>query len=131
LAPSAAKKRLDVHVRPQGETFAVSADEAEVQELVTRPRGLAPPAGVGVHRRDEVPVATALASAGLPVAVVNPRQVRDFARATGRLAKTDVLDAKMLALLGEAVRPPFGALPDEQAQVLGEPVARRRQLSRC
>jgi transposase len=76
-------------------------------------------------------VATALASAGLPVAVVNPRQVRDFARATGRLAKTDVLDAKMLALLGEAVRPPFGALPDEQAQVLGEPVARRRQLSRC
>lgn len=124
-----AKKRLDVHVRPQAETFAVAADETGVQDLVTRLQGLAPRLVVlEATGGYEVPVAAALAGAGLPVAVVNPRQVRDFARATGRLAKTDVLDAQMLALFGEAVRPPVRALPDEQAQKLAELVVRRRQL---
>lgn len=124
-----AKKRLDVHVRPQGETFAVAVDETGMQDLVTRLQGLAPRLVVlEATGGYEVPVAAALATAGLPVAVVNPRQVRDFARATGRLAKTDVLDAQMLARFGEAVRPPVRPLPDEQAQVLGELVARRRQV---
>jgi transposase len=69
-----------------------------------------------------------LAAAGLPLAVVNPRQIRDFARATGRLAKTDALDAAVIAHFAEAVQPEPRALPDEAACELGELVARRRQL---
>jgi transposase len=76
----------------------------------------------------EVPVAAALASAALPVAVVNPRQIRDFARATGQLAKTDTVDARVIALFAEAVRPTPRPVPDAQAQALGELMARRRQL---
>jgi transposase len=124
-----AKERLDVHVRPQAETFGIAADESGMHELVERLRQRCPSLVVlEATGGYEVPVAAVLAAAGLPVAVVNPRQVRDFARATGRLAKTDALDAQMLALFGEAVRPPVRALPDEQAQALGELVARRRQL---
>ena len=76
----------------------------------------------------EVRLAAALAAAGLPVAVVNPRQVRAFARATGRLAKTDRLDAEAIAHFAEAVRPPIRPLPDEATRHLGALVARRRQL---
>jgi transposase len=76
----------------------------------------------------EVRPAAALAAAGLPVAVVNPRQVRAFARATGRLAKTDRLDARAIAHSAEAVRPPVRPLPDEATRHLGALVARRRQL---
>jgi transposase len=74
------------------------------------------------------PVAAALAAVGLPVAVVNPRQVRDFARAVGRLAKTDRVDATVLAHFAEAVRPEVRPLPDEAAVALGELVGRRRQV---
>jgi len=124
-----AKERLDVHVRPQAESFAVATDDRGIQELVTRLQHLGPTLVVlEATGGYEVPVAAALAAAGLPVAVVNPRQVRDFARATGRLAKTDTLDAQVLARFGEAVRPAVRPLPDEHAQVLGELVARRRQL---
>jgi len=76
----------------------------------------------------EMTVAAALAAARLPLAVVNPRQIRDFARATGRLAKTDALDAAAIAHFGAAVKPAVRALPDAAAQALGELVARRRQL---
>ena len=76
----------------------------------------------------EVPVASALATAGIAVAVVNPRQVRDFARATGQLAETDALDAQVLARFGEAVKPQVRALRDAQAQALEALVNRRRQL---
>lgn len=76
----------------------------------------------------EVPVAGALAAAGIAVAVVNPRQVREFARATGRLAKTDRLDAQVLARFGDAVKPPVRPLKDEQAQALEALVVRRSQL---
>jgi transposase len=76
----------------------------------------------------EVPLAGALAAAGLPVVVINPRQVRDFARATGQLAKTDRLDAQILARFAEAIRPPIRPVPDEQTQALAALVARRRQL---
>jgi len=78
----------------------------------------------GYHR----PIVAELAAAGLPVVVVNPRQVRDFARATGRLAKTDAIDAKVLALFGVAVQPPLRPLEDAQTQAFAELLARRRQL---
>jgi len=76
----------------------------------------------------ETAVAAAVASSGLPLAVVNPRQIRDFARATGRLAKTDALDAAAIAHFAEAVHPQPRPLPDAQAQELGELVSRRRQV---
>jgi transposase len=76
----------------------------------------------------EGPVAAALATAGLPVAVVNPRQVRDFAKALGRLAKTDAIDAAVLALFAARVRPTPRALPDEATQELQAVLLRRRQL---
>jgi transposase len=76
----------------------------------------------------ELPLTGALAAAGLPVVVVNPRQVRDFAKATGRLAKTDALDAAVLAQFAEAVRPPLRPLPDAATQALSALLLRRRQL---
>jgi transposase len=76
----------------------------------------------------EAPLAAALATAGLPVAVVNPRQVRDFARALGRLAKTDRIDAQVLALFGARVQPAPRPLPDEATQELEAVLLRRRQL---
>jgi transposase len=76
----------------------------------------------------ETPAVAALAAAGLPVVVANPRQVRDFAKATGQLAKTDRIDAQILALFAARVRPPVRSLPDEAAQALDALVARRRQL---
>ena len=76
----------------------------------------------------ELPLVAALAAASLPVVVVNPRQVRDFARATGRLAKTDSLDAAVLAHFAEAVRPPLRPLRDAETQVLSSLVARRQQV---
>jgi transposase len=124
-----AKAQLDVHVRPTGETFAVPHDEAGLTALVDRVRALAP-ALITLEATGgyEATVAATLASAGLPVAVVNPRQIRDFARATGLLAKTDTLDARVIDHFAEAVRPAVRPLPTEQAQRLGELVARRRQL---
>lgn len=76
----------------------------------------------------EVTVAAALAGAGLPLAVINPRQIRDFARATGRLAKTDALDAQAIALFAERIRPEARAVAPLEAQALAELVGRRRQL---
>jgi transposase len=124
-----AKQRLDVHSRPGGEAFAVATDEAGLTELVERLQRLGPTLVVlEATGGYEVPVAAALGSAGLPVVVVNPRQVRDYARATGQLAKTDALDARIIALFGAAVQPAVRPLLDEQARILGELVARRRQL---
>jgi transposase len=123
------KDRLDVHVRPIGESFAVAFDEAGISTLVTRLGALRPSLIVlEATGGYEVTVVTALAHSGLPVAVVNPRQIRDFARATGRLAKSDRLDAASIAQFGEAVQPPVRALPSEQMQALAELVTRRRQL---
>lgn len=123
------KARLDVHVRPTAESFTVPSDEAGLTTLLTRLRALRPTLIVlEATGGYEVPVAAALAHAALPVAVVNPRQIRDFARATGQLAKTDRLDAEVTARFGEAVQPPVRPLPSEQAQALAELVTRRRQL---
>jgi transposase len=124
-----AKHRLDVHLRPSGEHFTVSHDEVGVAALVERLVALAPALVVLEATGGlEVRPAAALAAAGLPVAVVNPRRVRAFARATGRLAKTDRLDAEAIARFAEAVRPPARPLPDEATRHLGALVARRRQL---
>jgi transposase len=124
-----AKDTLDVHVRPSDETFQSANDEAGIRELVTRLQGVAPTLIVlEATGGYEVAVAAALASAGLPVAVVNPRQIRDFARATGQLAKTDRLDAAANARFAEAVQPEVRPLPSAEAQALGELMARRRQL---
>jgi transposase len=123
------KARLDVHVQPCGEEFAVENDGTGVAALIERLRTDAASLVVleatgGLQDR----AAAALAAAGLFVAVVNPRQVRDFARATGRLAKTDRLDAAIIAAFAEAVKPEPRDLPDAERQGLIDLVARRRQL---
>jgi len=124
-----AKQHVDVHVRPTDESFRVSRDDAGLGELVARLSGLAPTLVVlEATGGYEIAVAAALGGAGLPVAVVNPRQIRDFARATGQLAKTDALDARNIARFAEAVQPVARPLPTAQAQALAELVARRRQV---
>ena len=124
-----AKDRLDVHVRPCGESFTVARDGKALAALVERLRRLAPALVVmEASGGYESVVASAIAAAQLPLAVVNPRQIRDFARATGKLAKTDRLDAATIAHFAEASRPPARPVADAQAQALGELVARRRQV---
>jgi transposase len=123
------KRRLDIHSRPTGERFTIDYDEENVAALIERLVTLEPALVVlEATGGMEVRLAAALAAAGLPVAVVNPRQVRAFARAMGRLAKTDRLDAAVIAHFAEAVRPPVRPLPDEATRRLGALVARRRQL---
>jgi len=123
------KHRLDIHLRPSGEGFTVDHDDENVAALVERLVALAPALVVlEATGGMEVRLAAALAAAGLPVAVVNPRQVRAFARATGQLAKTDRLDAAAIARFAEAVRPPVRPLADAATRHLQALVARRRQL---
>ncbi len=124
-----AKDRLDVAVRPSGEVWSEANDETGITTLVGRLRPLRPALIVceatGGFERAAI---AALAAAGFPVVVANPRQVRDFARATGQLAKTDQLDAAILALFAERVRPTPRPLPDAAAQLLDAVLTRRRQL---
>lgn len=123
------KDRLDVHVRPSGEAFDVERNGEGLARLSERLVALAPALIVlEATGGFEITVAAALAAAQLPLAVVNPRQIRDFARATGQLAKTDALDAAVIARFAEAVRPEARPLPDTAARMLGELVARRRQI---
>jgi transposase len=123
------KDQLDVHVRPSGERFAVGRNAPGLEQLVERCQELRPELIVlEATGGFEITVAAALAAEKLPLAVVNPRQIRDFARAMGRLAKTDRLDAEVLALFAERVRPEPRPVADEEALALGELVARRRQL---
>ena len=124
-----AKDRLDVHVRPSGEAFSVARDGKGLDELAARLRTLSVALIVlEATGGFETTVAGTLCAAGLPLAVVNPRQIRDFARATGRLAKTDALDAAAIAHFAEALRPEPRLVPGAQAQALGELVTRRRQI---
>src|SRR5712671_712483 len=122
-----AKVALDVFIGSAGGAFSVANDEVGIRELL---RQMKPADFVIVEATGglETPVASALAAVGIAVAIVNPRQVRDFARATGRLAKTDRLDAEVLARFGEAVRPEARPLTGEHAQALEALVTRRRQL---
>jgi len=124
------KARLDVAVRPWGQSESVTNDEAGIKSLVKRLGEIQPALIVleatgGVERQ----LTRALVNAELPVVVINPRQVRDFAKATGQLAKTDSIDALVLARFAEAVRPALRPLPDEVTLELRALIARRRQLT--
>lgn len=124
-----AKAELVVAVRPSGERWSVANDERGVGTLVARLHTLAPQLIVlEATGGYELLVVAALAAAALPVVVVNPRQVRDFARATGQLAKTDRLDADVLALFADRVRPAVRPIADAEAQELDALLTRRRQL---
>ena len=123
------KARVDVHVRPDGAAFSCATDAPGLGALVARLQPLSPCLVVlEASGGYEGVVAAALAEAGLPVAIVNPRQVRKFAGAIGRLAKTDAIDAAVIAHFAQAVRPPVRPLPDDLAVRLAELMARRRQL---
>ena len=124
-----AKTELVAGLRPTGEVWTVSNDETGIQELLQRLRPHGPVLVVieatGGYERG---VVAALAAAGIPLVVANPRQVRDFARSTGQLAKTDRIDAQILALFAERVRPEPRPLPDEATRTLSALLARRRQI---
>lgn len=124
-----AKAHLDVHVRPSGEAFSVPRDGESVARLADRLKAMLPVV-VALEATGglETIVAATLGGAGLPVAVINPRQIRDFARSIGKLAKTDALDAAVIARFAESVKPEPRPLADEQTRMLSELVARRRQL---
>ena len=124
-----AKAELVVAARPSGERWTVTNDERGVRTLVERLRAV-PPDLIVLEATGgyELLCVAALVAAALPVVVANPRQVRDFAKATGQLAKTDRIDAEILALFAERVRPAVRALPDAAAQELDALLARRRQL---
>lgn len=123
------KAKLDVSVRPSGEKFSVANDEAGHEELRKRLKKLKPERIVleptGGYEREVVRV---LVTAKLPTVVVNARQVRDFAKAIGRLAKTDSIDADVIAHFAEAIKPEIREFPSEQIQQLEALVSRRRQL---
>ena len=124
-----ANAELVVATRPTGEQWTVANDERGVRTLVERLRRDGPTLIVlEATGGYELLCGAALAVASLPVVVVNPRQVRDFARATGQLAKTDRIDADIPALFAERVWPEVRALPDAEAQELDALLARRRQL---
>ena len=123
------KATLDVHLRPNRQSWTGSNDEKGIAELVLRLRAARPTLIVleatgGYH----VAVVAAMVAAGLAVAVVNPRQVREYARALGRLAKSDRIDAAVLAEFGERVRPEVRAIPDECTRQLNALLVRRRQI---
>lgn len=123
------KDRLDVHVLPGAEAFAVARDGRGLEALVERLRALAPTlVAVEATGGFEMIVAAAVAGAKLPLAVVNPAQIRHFAQALGQRAKSDPIDASVIARFAEGVRPPARGIPDEAARLLSELVARRRQL---
>jgi transposase len=123
------KERLDVAVRPSNDHFSVDNDEHGHEQLRTRLLKLKPERIVieptGGY---ETPVVQVLAYAKLPVVVINARQVRDFAKATGKLAKTDAIDAAVLAHFAEAIRPEIRELPDDARRELDALLGRRRQL---
>ncbi len=123
------KSTLDVCIEPFGQMLHVAYDEAGISQIAKRLKEVSP-ALIVIEATGglEVRIATALASAGLPVAVINPRQARDFAKATGRLAKTDRVDAGMLAAFAKAIRPQARPLKDADTRVLDDMVSRRRQL---
>jgi len=123
------KDRLDVHVRPSGEAFAVARDGEGLAALLERLRPLAPSlVAVEATGGFEVVVAAAVGGAGLALAVVNPAQVRYYAHALGKRAKTDKVDAEVIARFAEATKPEPRPLPDEAMRLLADLVVRRRQI---
>ena len=123
------KAQVDVAVRPTDDRWEVPHDQKGIRKLVSQLQAL-DPAMVLLEATGglELSLVAALAAAALPVVVVNPRQVRDFARATGKLAETDSLDAAVLAHFAEAVRPPVRPLRNAETQALNSLAARRHQV---
>jgi transposase len=123
------KDRLDIYVHPTAESFAVGRDGEGLAKLIDRLRRLAP-ALIAVEATGgfETVAAAALAGAGLPVVVVNPGQIRAFANALGQRAKTDPIDAAVIARFLEATKPAVRRLPDATTRLLADLVARRRQI---
>ena len=124
-----AKDTFDLCINPSGETVHVAYDEAGIEQVCERlvieaPALIVMEATGGLETR----LASELAARGLPVAVINPRQGRDFAKATGQLAKTDMADAAVLCAFARAIRPAVRTLKDEDARDLDDLVSRRRQL---
>jgi transposase len=123
------KNSLDLRIEPVGQSLRVTYDDAGVSEICQRLTEVSPTLIVmeatgGLETR----LASELAAQGLPVAVINPRQARDFAKATGQLAKTDQVDAAVLAAFAQAIRPAVRPLKDADTRELGDLVTRRRQL---
>jgi transposase len=124
-----AKATLDVALRPSDQIWQIPYEDAQVEALVEQLTPLSPTLIVVEATGGlEQPLVAALAAAGLPVVIINPRLARDFAKATGRLAKTDRIDAEMLAHYADAIRPSLRPLPDADTQELRSMVTRRRQL---
>lgn len=123
------KSSFSVAVHPTDECWDIANSKTDIVALSRRLQGLTPKLIVLEATGGlELPLVSELASLGLPVVVVNPRQVRDFAKATGKLAKTDSIDAHMLAKFGQVIKPEIRPLKDEQAQELTALLARRRQV---
>lgn len=123
------KDHLDVFIRPSGESFRIGRDDAGLEELRTRLQGLSP-ALVALEATGgfETVVAASLSMAELPVVVVNPAQVRHFAQSLGKRAKTDLIDAAVIAHFAEATNPEVRALPDEATRLLSALLTRRTQI---
>jgi len=123
------KSTLDVCIEPAVQTLHVAYDEAGISQMAERLKEVSP-ALIVIEATGglEVRIATELASLGLPVAVINPRQARDFAKATGQLAKTDQVDAAVLAAFAKVIRPQARPLKDADTRALDDMVSRRRQL---
>jgi transposase len=123
------KAQLDIAVRPANRSWSAGNTEADIAKVVETLKELSPQViVVEATGGMEMPLIAALSQACLPVVVVNPRQVRDFAKAVGRMAKTDRIDAEVLAHFGEAVKPEVRLLKDEDTQMLTALVTRRRQV---
>jgi transposase len=124
------QKYLDVYIRPSDKLFQVTNDEVGINKLVQTLKNIKPELIVlEATGGMEINAAVKLTTAGLAVAVINPRQARDFAKATGQLAKTDAIDAKVLAHFADAIRPEVREISDESSRQLEDLVQRRRQLS--
>jgi len=123
------KDRLDVHILPQDEAFSVERNSKGLAALVERLKPLAPKlVAIEATGGFETTTAAAVAAAGLPLAVINPAQIRHYAQALGKRAKTDPIDALVIARFAKDVKPEARALPDEMTQLLSDLVARRRQI---
>ena len=124
------QKYLDVYVRPSSQSFQLTNDEVGISKLIQALNKIQPELIVlEATGGMEIDAAIKLTTAGLSVAVINPRQARDFAKATGQLAKTDAIDAKVLAHFADAIRPEVRQISDESSRQLEDLVARRRQIS--
>jgi transposase len=123
------KDRLDIALRPSGDVFAVERNAVGLERLAVRLQAVSPQiVALEATGGFETVVAAALAAAGLPVVVVNPAQIRAFAKALGQRAKTDPIDAAVIARFAEATRPEIRPLPDEATRLLADLIARRRQI---